>query len=169
MRTFAAVAAIAAASTAAAAAAPPPSPDAHTVRFATHIVRGSATSLPLVFDAVYDAPGGAARFRITLQHQIVTLSAVRGSKPRPLLAALGKALHAKRIPAHPRRVAKLQVAVIILDYEATTGWALTKLMFGNNDVGEVYLGLNLKKGIGEFTLEDPKYGDAVVAQLARVL
>lgn len=155
--------------TPAATAAPPPSPDAHTVRFATRILSGSAQVLPLVFDAVYDAPEGKAHFRITLAHQLVTLTALRGSKPGPMLAALERALDAKRVPAHAKRVKQLQVAVIILDYKAATGWALTKLMFGNNDVGEVYLGLNLKKGLGEFTLEDPRYGDAVLAQLARVL
>jgi hypothetical protein len=148
--------------------APPKSPDRYTVRFTTRVISGSDHSLPIVFDARYDGPGSAAHFEITLTNKRVGLIAVDGSNPASFLAALEKALEAKRLPLHPRRVNRLDVDAVILDYKKSTGWIYAKLFFGN-DQGEVYLNLNLKTGLGEFSEKDIDCGNYVLAQLARVV
>jgi len=45
-----------------------------------------------------------------------------------------------------------------------------KLFIGEGDQeGEVFLNTNLVIKKGQFSIKDPDYGDAVLAQLARVL
>jgi hypothetical protein len=46
-----------------------------------------------------------------------------------------------------------------------------KLFLGNEDEepGEVYLNLNAKDGVGEFSIKDSDYGVAVMRQLVKVL
>jgi hypothetical protein len=158
-------------------AAPPKSPDRSTVRFTVRVVSGSDQSLPLTFDARYAATGSIAHFRVSLSKfsklsvfsaGVVTLIAMPGSQPRAMLATLRRALEATRSPRRTTRTNRLSLDAVILGYNRATGWLTTKLFFGE-DLGEVYLNLNRKLGLGEFSEKDPDYGNYVLSQLARVL
>jgi hypothetical protein len=161
----------------AAGAVVPKSPDRFTVRFYAHLVPGKDHSFPLVFAASYPGRGSTARFDIALDgfQSIeflstgrVTLIAVPGSDAHSFLAALERALDATRMPSTPKRVKRLALDCVILDYSRKTGWIHTKLFFGD-DQGEVFLNLNPRTGRGEFSLKDSDYGNYVLAQLARVV
>jgi hypothetical protein len=99
----------------------------------------------------------------------VTLIAESRSDARSLITALTKALQASHVPVVRTRVKRLDLDAVSLGYDRSTGWIQTKLFFGQNDNGEVYLNLNTKTGLGEFSLKDPDYGNYVVTRLARVL
>ena len=128
--------------------------------------------------ASYTDEGRTTRFRIELGQQGRFL-AETGSDPIPLLDSLQKALGAKRMPRNDRKA-----DVLPFDYEVlgedearlSDGtftdkpkgtWTAMKVVLANGR-GEVFLNLNLANHQGEFSVKDPKYGDIVLAELARV-
>ena len=47
-------------------------------------------------------------------------------------------------------------------------WLVTKLFLANGE-GEVYLNINARDGVGEFSIKDEEYATIVVTQLAKIL
>lgn len=141
--------------------------------------------------ATYQADSKTARFVIELDEsrkpvdQFVTfgkgrLIAESGSDPSSLLAALAKALEAKKIPKKTTRVASLpfefasfgnnvpRFADGSFGPDGKGNWMVMKIFLHGGE-GEVYLNLNPVIGKGEFSMKDPEYGDIVLAELAKVL
>ncbi len=105
-----------------------------------------------------------------------TLSAEPGSDPTLLLDSLKTALHATHVPRTVTHVDSLQFTYMLLgdhqtrqpdgSFSAETGnWTVMKISLGK---GEVFLNLNPVDAVAEFSMADPKYGDAIVSELAKV-
>lgn len=141
--------------------------------------------------ATYQADSKTARFAIELDEsrkpvdQFVTSGKGRfiaesGSDASSLLAALAKALEAKKIPKKTTRVADLpfefasfgnnvpRFADGSFGPDGKGNWRVMKIFLHGGE-GEVFLNLNPVIGKGEFTIKDPDYGDIVLAELAKVL
>jgi len=150
------------------------------------------------FLATYVSEGKTARFRIELgatqplndkesrdfdiQQGEGKFISEPGSDATVLLADLKKSLEAKKFPAKSKRVSSLPFVFVTLgkNQSQTPGggfnenppgnWTPMKLFIGEGDQeGEVFLNTNLVIKKGQFSIKDPDYGDAVLAQLARVL
>jgi hypothetical protein len=165
-----------------------------SVVFEVKLQRGPANlKQTTVWAATHKAKGHTAIFRIELQgtskgpNKPILLSfgkgrfiAQPGSDAAALIAALKKALQAKRIPAKPKRVNELPFEYALLGLgghrepdgsfsaQKKGHWITMKLFFGG-DEGEVFLNLNPVSGKGEFSIKDSDYGDYVVGKLAQVL
>jgi len=116
---------------------------------------------------------------------------VPGSASTTLIANLCRILEAVPCPAvPPQRVSRLEFEVAILGRNLSRGkpasgdqvaggfadsprgnWTTMKLFLGSDgeEQGEVYLNINAKAGVGEFSLKDSGYGVAVMKQLVQVL
>lgn len=140
--------------------------------------------------ATYDSPNGPARFVISLEGSFGAaigsgtsgfIQSVPGSQRREFLEQLARALHAKGGIPSSKRVNRLVFDVAILGRQQTRiapeagftskppgNWIATKLFLANG-AGEVYLNLNPKDGIGDFSMKDEEYADVVLRELASVL
>lgn len=147
--------------------------------------------------ATYDAGGQVAQFRIRLQiaepapgspfaFSAGALYRQPGSDPSVFLRDLALALEASSHDLPPvQKADDLPVQVAILGtglsrdgsedgspaayLEQPEGdWIATKLFLAEGQA-EVYLNLNPAAGWGEFAIKDPESGDAVLAELAKVL
>lgn len=148
--------------------------------------------------AAYVARGKTAKFRIELgpskpledkeskdfdiQQGEGRFLAEPGSDASVLLADLKNALEAKKFPAKVQRARDLPFVFVSLgqnqSQDAGGGfndqpsghWTPIKLFIGEGQQeGEVFLNLNPVIKKGQFSIEDPDYGDIVLAHLARVL
>jgi len=109
--------------------------------------------------------------------------AVTGSDASTMLVALGKALEAKHVPAHPQRTSRLPFTYVILgenNSQAASGggfsvkpgghWTAMKIFIGDGkDEGEVFLNFNPVSRKAQFSEKDIDYGDTVLRKLATVL
>jgi hypothetical protein len=128
--------------------------------------------------ASYTDEGRTTRFRIELGQQGKFL-AETGSDPLPLLDSLQKALGAKRMPQNVKQADVLPFDYEVLGEDQTRSadgsftdkpkgtWTALKVLLAHGK-GEVSLNLNLADHQGEFAVKDAKYGDIVLAELARV-
>jgi len=103
-----------------------------------------------------------------------------GSDPLPLLDALKSALKAKRIPGSVKKVDELQFTYAILGEEQTRSsaggftdkpkgnWTAMKIFLGSKNA-EVFLNFDPSDHQAEFSIKDADYGDAVLAELAKVM
>jgi hypothetical protein len=98
------------------------------------------------------------------------------SDPTLLLESLQPALKAKHVPRNVVHVDVLPFTLVLLGENqkrqpdgsfsnAKGNWMSMRIMLGK---GEVYLNLNPVDAIAEFAMKDPAYGDAVLAELAKV-
>jgi len=135
--------------------------------------------------------GGNAKFRIALdQATTSTVNGVStssgqgkflpefGSDSLKMLQNLQAALQAKHMPKTIERVEVLPFEYVILGENQTRSpddtfrgtpegnWTATKISLRR---GEVFLNINPTAHKAEFSIKDPAYGDAVLAQLAKVL
>jgi hypothetical protein len=148
--------------------------------------------------ATYQSQGKTAKFRIVFETGKSAndpdaqgldikfgpgwLAAERGSDAGVLLVDLKKALEAKVMPNRVKRVSSLPFTFASLGSRQSRfddggfgskppgNWTPTKVFLGEGaQECEVFLNLNpvLKKG--EFSIKDADYGDAVLAELAKVL
>ncbi len=139
--------------------------------------------------ATYTAEGKTAKFQIefgaTKLSSGVTfgdgkLIAEPGSDASTLLRSLKKALEAKSLPTHVKRVSELSFKYAIIgdrlshasgggfNAEPVGNWIATKIFLANGEA-EVFLNTNPTVGKPEFSIKDPDYGDQVLAELAKVL
>ncbi|HET9839707.1 MAG TPA: hypothetical protein VFR84_15885 [Candidatus Angelobacter sp.] len=165
-----------------------------SVGFQVRLERGPARfNETTSWSATYTSNGHTAKFLIELNAKSKSSAgpipisfgkgrflAQPGSDSTTLIAALKKALQAKKVPAKPKRVAEVPFEYAILgrgQHRAPDGsfnsqqpgdWITLKLFFGD-DEGEVFLNLNPVTGKGEFSIKDADYGDYVVGKLAQVL
>jgi hypothetical protein len=96
------------------------------------------------------------------------LVAVKGSDASSLLEELKRALEAKQLPANVVRAPS--VTFTYADLGEQDHWRMIKLFFGEGDgESEVFLNLNPTLRKGQFSIKDSDYGDAVLAELAKVL
>ena len=135
--------------------------------------------------------GGNAKFRIALDQ--ATTSSVNGvstpsgqgkflpefgSDSLKMLQSLQAALQAKHLPKTIERVEVLPFDYVILGEKQTRSpddtfrgtpegnWTAMKISLGK---GEVFLNINPTAHKAEFSIKDPASGDAVLAELAKVL
>lgn len=128
--------------------------------------------------ASYTDEGTTTRFRIELAQQGKFL-AEAGSDPIPLLDSLRKALGAKRMPQNVKQADVLPFDYEVLGEDETRlpdgsftdnpkgTWTALKVVLANGK-GQVLLNLDLGNHQGEFVIKDRRYGDVVLAELARV-
>jgi hypothetical protein len=108
--------------------------------------------------------------------------AVPDSDASVLLADLRKALQANASPKNVARIASLRFTFTNLGDNCSRApgggfnrtpsgdWTAMKIFFGEGDEeSEVFLNLNPTTRKGEFSMKDPDYGNALLAQLAKVL
>ena len=103
-----------------------------------------------------------------------------GSDPLPMLDALRSALHAKSRPGHVEATDELSFDYTIVGETQTRlpdgkfsgnpagNWMVIKLSVGSRHA-EVFLNLDAPDHQGEFSMADPKYGDPVLAEFAKVM
>ena len=108
----------------------------------------------------------------------------KGNDGTQALRQIAKAVEAKTIPTGGERVARLDFSLVILGtgmsrradpegreasfFQTPRGnWIATKAILKAGEA-EVFLNINPNLGVGEFAPEDPKYGNAVVAELAKI-
>ena len=144
------------------------------------------------YQAAYVAEGKTARFEIELTMARASgplpvaftkgrFIAVPGSDASSFLPALQKILQAKNLPVDSPRVSELPFNAVILGQHVSHSpngggfavnppgnWTTTKLFLGEKSA-EVFLNFNAVLGKAEFSQKDPEYGDAVLAELAKVL
>ena len=101
-----------------------------------------------------------------------------GSDPIPLLSSLKKVLQAKHLPRSTQKIDELPFEYTILSENqsrASTGyfssnpggdWTTMEVSLGK---GKVLLNINTVAHQAEFSIKDPKYGDMVLGELAKVL
>ena len=104
-----------------------------------------------------------------------------GSEPSVLTADLGRALQAKSLPRPAPKKVVVPFTFVILGenlsqdrnggFGATfCGWTAMKIFLGEgDDEGQVFLNVDPKMRIGQFSMKEPEYGDLVLAELAKVL
>ena len=148
--------------------------------------------------ATYTANGKTAKFRIELgpaksfkdkdskgfdiESGQGRFLAVPGSDASVLLADLKKALEAKTLPPHPKRLNTLPFTFVTFGENQSQSpgggfnsnpaghWTPMKIFIGvGKQEGEVFVNLNPVMKKGQFSIKDQDYGDIVLAQLARVL
>jgi len=101
------------------------------------------------------------------------------SDPVPLLSALKKTLQAKRLPAHTEKSEDVPFSFLLIGENQSRSsdgsfspnpkgnWTATKIFLAN-DTAEVYFNFNPVIHKAEFAVKDAKFGDRVLAELARV-
>jgi len=122
-------------------------------------------------------PASAVQDRADVLSGMGRFSAEPGSDPTVLLGSLKVALQAKHTPQNTMHLDELQFTYMLIgDHEKRQSdgsftaepagnWIVMKITLGR---GEVFLNLNPVDAIAEFSMKDPKYGDAVVSELAKV-
>ena len=147
---------------------------------------------------VYHSPGKTARFRMdfgaaestagkTAGEPAVksgegTLLPEPGSDSSALLADLQKALRATTAPTAPQTKTSIPFTYVYVgeNLSQTPGggfnanppgdWTALKLVFGDGDrESEIFLHLNAGARKAQFSMEDPRYGDLALAELAKAL
>jgi hypothetical protein len=141
--------------------------------------------------ATYTDENGTTKFSIELKAPATpeaanpslstgAFHAEAGSNPLPLLQSLKKALEAKHMPKQTKQAEVLPFEYMILgDHQSRSSsgsfshnpggnWIATKIFLAG-DQAEVYLNLNPELHQAEFSIKDADYGDAVLAELAKVL
>ncbi len=145
------------------------------------------------YKASYTRNGKTARFGIELRPEKKTSSepgAVTGvgsfiADPRSdssvLLTELQELLKASQPPSHDIRVRELPFQFVITGQNldrgpngdvvdsATGDWVRTRLFLGPQQDKEIQFNFQKSGGTGEFLVADPKIGDAVLHELAKVL
>jgi hypothetical protein len=108
----------------------------------------------------------------------------KGNDGGPFLQQVAKAIGAKSIPKTSKKADRLDISIAILGSgmsrhsepgEPGSGftqtpagdWTTTKAFLGDGEA-EVFLNLNQKLAVGEFSPKDPDYADGVVAELAKI-
>jgi len=144
------------------------------------------------WSASYSSAGKTARFRIDLetesQRHAQQFSQGLGhgkfirepdSDPEDFLVAIAKALEAKHLPKNVHKIQDVPFRYVIIGTDlsrASDGglngspkgnWMAVKIFISDDD--EVFMNLNPVLRKGEFSIKDPKYGDHVLDELARVL
>jgi hypothetical protein len=101
------------------------------------------------------------------------------SDPLPLLNLLKKALQAKHVPSHTEKEEDLPFSYLLLGENQSRApdgsfssnpkgnWTTTKIFLAN-DTAEVYFNFNPVNHKAEFGIKDAKFGDRVLAELAKV-
>lgn len=148
--------------------------------------------------AIYNSPGKIARFRIDfgaaeskpgktagesgVKSGEGTLIPEPGSDSSVLLLDLQRTLRAKTAPRAP--LTKTSVPFTFVNAgdslsQARDGgfnanppgnWTALKLIFGDGDrVSEIFLHINASIKKGQFSMKEPRYGDLVLVELAKVL
>jgi len=141
--------------------------------------------------AAYTDVGRSTKFRIELgpatplEDKAGAISVGRGkllpetdSDPMPFLQSLKTALQAKHLPTKIEKVDTLPFDYMILGQNQTRSpddtfrgtpegnWTAMKISL---EKGEVFLNVNPVAHKAEFSIKDPTYGDAVLAELAKIL
>lgn len=166
--------------------AEPGTPDQGSVSFDIEPVGGAGIRQWL---ATYTGDGKSAKFRIefgaTRPSSGILFGegkfiAEPGSDASTFLQSLKRALGAKTLPSHTKRVRELrfQLAVIGDNLSRASGggfnaeppgdWTATKIFLAGGEA-EVFLNTNTVLGKAEFSIKDPDEGDQVLAELAKVL
>ena len=145
---------------------------------------------PQAWLATYTDSGRTTKFRIefntatTSNDKSLPAAAMHGkfvgqegSDPIPLLSSLKKVLQAKRVPRSTEKVDEIPFEYTILSENQSrdsTGyfsskpggdWTTMKVSLGK---GEFFLNINTVAHQAEFSIKDPKYGDIVLGELAKV-
>jgi len=171
-------------------------PDETSVGFNLEPLQSSDGSQQWI--ATYNSTGKIARFRIdcgaaeltpgkTAGEAAVksgegTLLPEPGSDSSVLLVDLQKALRAKTAPGALSTKTTVPFTYVNIGEnlsQARTGgfsanppgnWTALKLIFGEGDrESEIVLHINAGSKKGQFSMKDPRYGDLVLAELAKVL
>ena len=143
------------------------------------------------WSAKYKEGGKVSHFHIELAHDRRSgdygmtfgkgrFIAERDSDASVFLAKLKNVLEAKNLPKNVTRADSLPFEFVTLGEKmsrSATGsfsdepqgnWSAFKIFLRNGEA-EVYMNLNPAIGKGEFSIKDSDYGDAVLAELAKVL
>jgi hypothetical protein len=162
-----------------------------SVRFKIVEVRVPNGSAVREWSAIFESKGAITKFGIKLDLGSVnskelftfakgSFQRVEGSKPEPLLQALKVALEAKKYPKGIRSVSSLPFTCAVLGMNQSQermggfssnppgNWIVTKVFLADGEA-EVFLNLNPKEGIAEFSIKDEEYGNTVLKSLATVL
>lgn len=103
-----------------------------------------------------------------------------GSEASEYLQHLKSALSAKQFPTNAKRVESLPFEIVVLGrnrahktpigFSGPGSWTAAKLFLGQGDTeSQVFFNLDPAHREGEFSMKDEEYGDAVLAELAKVL
>ncbi len=128
-----------------------------------------------------DADSGVTALKV--KNGYGSISAESNSDDSVFLVDLKEALDASKIPSRSIRVRNIPFNFVVLGEKMThtTGvdqtlvesdngrWIGTKLFLGQSQESQVFFGFERGGGQGEFSLKASKYGDAVLAELAKVL
>lgn len=106
--------------------------------------------------------------------------AEHGSDATDFLQKLASALSAKHLPKKSTQVQSLPFEIVVLGrnrahkipmgFSGPGTWTAAKLFFGQGESeSEVFFNLDPAHHQGEFSMKDEEYGDAVLAELAKVL
>jgi|SRR5581483_163906 len=138
--------------------------------------------------ASYTDGDRATRFRLELGPQTAvqdradmlsgmgTFTSEPNSDPTVLLSSLKTALQAKNVPTKVMHADTLPFTYMVLGDnqkrrsdgtfgEESGNWTVMKISLGK---GEVFLNINPVDAVAEFSMKDPKYGNAIVSELAKV-
>jgi hypothetical protein len=144
-----------------------------------------------VWLATHDSVKGRAQFLISMEIKRPTGNAlftfsrgsiehVQGSQPTEFLRQLAAALGAEKPKVLKQSASRLPFSVAILGTNQSHdlggsfsdnppgSWIVTKIFLAN-DQAEVYLNLDPRGGIGEFSIKDEEYGNAIIQELSKVL
>lgn len=141
---------------------------------ATYSDEGRTTKFSFEFGAMPTSDAGSApatgKGRFVAQEE---------SDPVPLLNALKKTLQAKNLPAKTEKEEDLPFSFLLLGENQSRApdgsfssspkgnWTATKIFLAN-DTAEVYFNFNPAIHKAEFAVKDAKFGDRVLAELAKV-
>lgn len=152
-------------------------PTPHAVKF--DILPLGTSAFTHAWSASYTDGQRTTHFRLELSAETGKgqFTSQPDSDPTFLLESLQSALKAKRIPRTVEHVDVLPFTLIVLgenQKRQTDGsfsnekgnWTPMKITLGK---AELYLNLNPIDAVAEFAMKDPADGDAVIAQLAKVL
>jgi hypothetical protein len=147
--------------------------------------------------AIHTAEGKTAKFRIELGQATASdaknakdlrfsfgvgrFASEAGSDPTEFLAELKRALEAKSLPnKKAEKIPSVKFDFVVLGQNQSRGsdggfsdhprgnWTATKIFLANGQA-EVFFNFNPQLGKAEFAIKDSDYGDAVLAELVKVL
>jgi hypothetical protein len=176
-------------------AAPISSTEDESVRFEVRNVSTEGTHHEWL--CIHKHFGKTAQFRVQLEQECAKSEDVKNtpicfgkgkffslteSDSSQLLQDLQKALHAKNVPSHLKRLPFVQFDYVNLGENMSRlpqggfaenprgDWTAMKLFLGKGeDEAEIFFNINAVAGQGEFSIKDEDYGDAVLKELASVL